>query len=104
VSAPLGEGSVELVVDPGRPGRNDLHAYLLDAGGGPDDSYDDASFALALPALDIGPLEHEPVLAAPGHFQLLGTDLDLPGEWTLTVTVKPDRFTEQIATLRFRIQ
>ncbi|HEX2578592.1 MAG TPA: copper resistance protein CopC [Aquihabitans sp.] len=103
-SAPLGEGTVEVVVDPARPGRNDVHAYLLDADGGPDDRFEDARFELALPAQDLGPFEREPVRAGPGHFQLVGTDLDLAGEWALTVTVQPDRFTEQTATVRFRIR
>lgn len=104
VSAPIGDGTLEVTVDPASPGRNNIHAYLLDEGGGPDDRYDDATFALALPAQDLGPLDREPVRAGPGHFQLVGTDLDLAGEWTLTVTIKPDRFTEQTATVRFRVR
>lgn len=104
VEAALGEGSVLVTVDPARPGRNDVHAYLLDASGGVDDRYDAATMSLALPAQDIGPLEVEPVLAGPGHFQLVGTDLTLGGEWTLTITVKPDRFTEQSATVSFRVR
>lgn len=104
VSAPIGDGTLEVTVDPARPGRNNIHVYLLDEGGGPDDRYDDATFALALPAQDLGPLDREPVRAGPGHFQLVGTDLGVPGEWTLTVTIKPDRFTEQTATVRFLVR
>jgi copper transport protein len=103
VSAPLGSGTLEVVVDPARPGRNDVHAYLLDARGRPDDRFDTASMELAVPAEDVGPLVREPVRAGPGHFVLVGTDLDLAGDWTLTVTVKPDRFTEQRATVGFRV-
>jgi len=104
VSAPLGKGSVEVIVDPARPGRNDVHAYILDADGGADDQYDDAQFQLALPAQDLGPFDREPVRAGAGHFQLVGTQLDLAGEWTLTITVKPSRFVEQSATVRFRVR
>lgn len=104
VSAPLGDGRVEVLIDPSRPGRNDIHAYLLDADDRPDDRFDDATFQLALPAQDLGPLDREPVRAGPSHFQLVGTDLDLAGEWTLTITVKPDRFTEQTATVTFRVR
>lgn len=102
--AALGRGTVEVVVDPARPGRNDIHAYLLDAQGRPDDTYDTASFSLSLPARDVGPLAREPVSAGGGHFQLVGTQLTLPGDWELTVTVKPDRFTEQTAVVRFRVR
>lgn len=103
VSAPLGSGTLEVIVDPARPGRNDVHAYLLDARGRPDDRFDTASIELAVPAQDVGPLEREPVRAGPGHFVLVGTDLELAGDWTLTLTVKPDRFTEQQATVGFRV-
>jgi copper transport protein len=103
VSAPLGSGTLEVIVDPARPGRNDVHAYLLDARGRPDDRFDTAAMELAVPAEDVGPLVREPVRAGPGHFVLVGTDLDLAGDWTLTVTVKPDRFTEQRATVGFRV-
>lgn len=104
VRADLGDGSVEVVVSPARVGRNDIHAYILDKDGGVDGRDKDATLQLALPAKDIGPVDRPPVLAAPGHFQLVGTDLDLAGEWTLTVTVKTDRFTEETATVRFRVR
>lgn len=104
VSAPLGEGSVEVTIDPAAPGRNDIHAYLLDADGGVDDTYDEATMTLALPAQDIGPIDEEPVLAGPGHFQLVAVDLTIGGNWTLTVTVKPDRFTEQSAVVSFEVR
>lgn len=104
VSAPLGSGTLEVVVDPARPGRNDIHAYLLDARGRPDDRFDSASIELAVPSEDVGPLVREPVRAGPGHFVLVGTDLELAGNWTLTLIVKPDRFTEQHATVSFRVR
>jgi len=104
VSAPFGKGTMQVVVDPARPGRNDIHAYLLDENGRPDDRFSEATIQLALPAEDIGPLDKVPVRAGPGHFQLVGTPLELAGEWTLTLTVKPDRFTEQSGTVRFRVR
>ncbi|MCU1499703.1 MAG: Copper resistance protein CopC [Acidimicrobiales bacterium] len=104
MSAPLGSGSVEVIVDPASPGRNDVHAYLLDADGGVEDRYDTARFQLELPAQDLGPFDRQPVRAGAGHFQLVGTPLDLAGEWMLTITVKPDRFTEQSATVRFPVR
>lgn len=103
VSAPLGEGTVDVTVDPATPGRNDVHVYLFDEDGAPSDAYDEAAISLALPAQDLGPFERTPVRAGPGHFQLVGTDLPLAGQWDLTVTVKPDRFTEQTATVTFPV-
>jgi copper transport protein len=99
VTAPLGEGSIDVTVDPARPGRNDVHVYFFDASGRPDDRYDTATIRLELPEQGLGPLDREPVRAGVGHLQLVGTDFALSGTWTITVTVKPDRFTETSATV-----
>lgn len=103
VSAPMGAGRVEVIVDPGKAGRNDMHAYVLDAQGRLDGRYRAATFTLALPAHDIGPLVRTPAMAAPGHFILVGSDL-VKGEWTLTISVRPDRFTEEKAIVPFKIR
>lgn len=104
VRSKLGASTLEVTIDPARPGRNDIHAYVLDERGAVDDRYDAAEFSLALPAQDVGPLARTPVNAGPGHFQLVGVDLPLKGEWTLTVTVKPDRFTLEKAEVSFRVR
>ena len=104
VSAPLGQGTAEVIIDPARAGRNDVHVYLLDERGAPDGSFEDATFELSLPSADVGPLTRDPVLAGAGHFQLVGVDLPIKGEWNLKVTVKVDRFTEETATVSFRVR
>lgn len=104
VTTELGDGTVEVVVDPARPGRNDVHVYLFDAAGAPDDRYEAVALELSLPAVDLGPIDREPARAGPGHFLLVGTDLDLAGEWTLRIGVRPDRFTEQSATVTFTVR
>lgn len=103
-TATLGDGSVDVTVDPARSGRNDIHFYVLDAGGGLDDSYTDPSVRLELPAEDVGPITVEPVSAGPGHYQVVGTDLPLAGDWTITLTVKADRFTEREASVTVRVE
>ena len=90
VSAPLGQGTAEVIIDPER--------------GAPDGSFEDATFELSLPSADVGPLTRDPVLAGAGHFQLVGVDLPIKGEWNLKVTVKVDRFTEETATVSFRVR
>lgn len=103
-TAELGDGSVDITVDPAVPGRNDVHIYVFDETGALDDAYTEASVQLSLPADDVGPLDREPVSAGPGHFLLVGTDLPLAGEWELTLTVKPDRFSEESATVSFPVR
>ena len=103
VSAPLGAGTIDVTIDPAKAGRNDIHLYIKDAKGRADDEYDAAAMELEFPAQGLGPFDRTPVKAGPGHFQLVATDLPLAGEWDLTVTVKPDRFTEQSATVTFPV-
>ena len=103
-SVRLGDGRAEVIVDPARVGKDDIHVYLLDATGRPDDRYPDAAFALSLPARDIGPIDRTPVRAGPGHFQLIRTSLTPAGSWALTITVQPDKFTETKATVTFPIR
>ncbi len=102
--AKLGDGTVELVVDPTGGGRIDFHAYLLDKLGRPDARYKEATFAFSLPAEDIGPLTRKPIRPSPGHFQVLGLRLAPAGTWSLTVTVKVDKFDEEEATLSFPVR
>lgn len=104
VTAPLGSGTVDVTIDPSRPGRNNIHAYVLTASGRPADRYKTATMRLSLKAEDIGPLDRTPVRAGPGHFQLVATELALAGDWDLTITVKPDRFTEQSATVTLPVR
>lgn len=103
-STKLGDGTVQVVVDPARVGSNDIHAYLLDKDGRPDRRYRTAQFALALPAQKLGPIERTPVSAGGGHFLLVNTDLTPSGTWTLTITVNPDKFTIQRATVTFEVR
>jgi copper transport protein len=103
VTAPLGTGTVDVTVDPAKAGRNDIHLYLFDAQGRPDDRFDGAQVSLELPSQGLGPFDRTPVDAGNGHFQLVATDLPLAGTWSLTLTVKPDKFTEQKATVTFPV-
>ena len=103
VSAPLGEGTVDVTIDPAKVGRNNIHLYIKDAKGRADGAYKEAALALELPSKGLGPFERTPVRAGKGHFQLVATELPLAGTWSLTITVKPDRFTEQTATVTFPV-
>lgn len=101
--APFGDGRMEVWLQPGRAGLNDIHVILLGSDGAPEDRYDEVLFSLSLPARDVGPIEAEPVRIGPGHFQLVATDLSIRGDWVITVAVRPDRFTLTEATASFTI-
>lgn len=104
VTAEFGEGTIEVWVDPAQVGPNDLHVYVRDADDALDGTYDELQLQLELPAQDLGPLDVTPVRAGTGHFQVVNTDLPLAGEWTLTVTAKPDRFTEVTGEVTFEVR
>jgi copper transport protein len=95
--AQLGEDyRVNLTVDPNRAGDNEVHLYLLGADGRPADVARELTLRLSLPAQDIGPIEREPVVAGPGHWQLNGSELSIPGEWVVGVTARVSDF-EQLS-------
>jgi copper transport protein len=101
--AVLGDGRVSVTLDPAAVGFNDVHVYLLTKAGTADDRYRQATVSVALPAGDVGPLTPKAVRAGPGHFRVVGLNLPVGGAWQITVTVRPDRFTEQTATVTIRV-
>lgn len=97
-TVPLGDGSVNVVVDPNRAGPNELHLYVFDeAGRVSGDDFDDVTIRLSLPSAELGPLERELYLAGPGHYQLDGSDLSIAGDWTVEVVARIDRFDQVTA-------
>jgi copper transport protein len=96
----FGDGSVNVVVDPNRAGENEIHLYIYDdAGRVSDTDFDEVTLRLSLPSAQIGPLEREPFLAGPGHYQLDGNDLSIPGDWTIEVVARVDTFDQITASV-----
>jgi len=95
---PLGDGSVNLVVDPDRAGLNSIHLYLLDATGRPSASAQSVELDLSQPDNGIGPIVRQPFVAGPGHYQLDGNDLSISGKWTIVVRARVSKFEEKTAT------
>jgi copper transport protein len=97
-----GNGTVQVSVDPARPGPTAVHLDLYDADG---QLTQPQQIAVALTEVSqqIGPLDVELAAAGPGHY--VG-DADLPsaGSWTLTVTVRLDEFTAVTASTVFPVR
>ncbi len=93
------DASLNLVVDPNRAGRNEVHVYVLDATGRPLADATDVTMDLEQVEADIGPLQRTPRPAGPGHWILDGSDLAVPGTWEVTTIVGVDRFTQVQATV-----
>lgn len=85
---------LNLVVDPNQAGFNSVHVYVLDRTGRPASAIESVRLRLRLPDRDIGPIVREPFVAGPGHWQLDGRELSIPGRWLLEVVVAEGRFDE----------
>jgi copper transport protein len=93
-------GSVQVSVDPARPGVNTLHLYLFDETGRLTQPAG-IEVALTESEQDIGPLDVELEPAGPGHYVGDGMTVPTAGTWTLTVTVRLDEFTATTARTTF---
>jgi methionine-rich copper-binding protein CopC/putative copper export protein len=89
----FGDGQVELTVEPGRRGTNEMHITALGPDGRLMEGIDDLAVALTLRSDDVGPLEPQMQRITTGH-SLTYAEIPLPGEWTVEVTARPSQFEE----------
>ncbi|QGV79685.1 copper resistance CopC/CopD family protein [Streptomyces ficellus] len=82
-----GKGTVRLTLDPGRSGRNAMHVFVTGANGKPMD-VPELKVSFTLESQQIGPLPVTPDRVTAGHWSSARTQLPMPGEWTLQVTVR----------------
>jgi copper transport protein len=97
------DGSVQLSVDPGRPGPNTLHLYLFDDTGRLTQPAE-IRVTLTEPEQQIGPLAVDLQPAGPGHYIGDGMSIPTAGTWTLAVTVRLDEFTATTASTDFPVR
>jgi copper transport protein len=97
------EGSVQVSVDPARPGANTLHVYLFDDTG---QLTQPAGIRVTLTEdqQGIGPLEVDLQPAGPGHYIGDGVSIPGAGTWTLAVSVRLDEFTATTASTDFPVR
>ena len=96
-------GSVQVSVDPARPGSNTLHLYLFDDTGRPTQPQA-ITVTLAEASQEIGPIDVDLAPAGPGHYVSDGMDIPGAGTWTLAVTVRLDEFTAVTASTVFPVR
>jgi len=85
------DAELNLVVDPNRAGRNELHLYLLDDDGRPVPA-DELQLRLLLPGRDIGPIVRTASPISPGHWVHVGRELAVPGRWRIVARATISRF------------
>jgi copper transport protein len=96
-------GTVQVSLDPGRPGANTLHVYLFDETGRPTQP-EGIRVTLTEAQQEIGPLEVDLEPAGPGHYVGDGTSIPTAGTWTLAITVRLDEFTATTARTTFPVR
>ena len=96
-------GSVEVSIDPARPGANTLHLYLFDDSGRLTQPAA-ITVSLAEASQQIGPLGVKLEPGGPGHYVGDGMDIPGAGTWTLAVTVRLDEFTATTASTDFPVR
>lgn len=89
----FGEGQVELLVEPGNRGTNEMHVTALGPDGRLMEGVDDLALSMSLPSADVGPLEPEMQRITTGH-SVAYAEIPLAGEWQVRVTSRPSRFEE----------
>jgi copper transport protein len=96
-------GSVQVSIDPARPGGNVLHVYLFDDTG---QLTQPAGITVSLSeaSQQIGPLDVELQPAGPGHYLADAMDIPGAGTWTLAVSVRLDEFTATTASTDFPVR
>lgn len=93
----FGDGQVELTIEPGRRGTNEMHITATGADGRLMAEVDDLRLELSLPAADVGPLEPEMIPITSGH-AMSYAEIPLAGTWTIEVISRPTKFEEYRAT------
>ncbi|MGY1725481.1 copper resistance protein CopC [Geodermatophilus sp. SYSU D01062] len=96
-------GSVQLSIDPARPGANTLHLYLFDDDGRLAQPAD-LRVTLTEPEQEIGPLDVDLEPAGPGHWVADGMSIPGAGTWTVAVSVRLDEFTATTASTDFPVR
>ncbi|MGZ4643173.1 MAG: copper resistance CopC/CopD family protein [Blastococcus sp.] len=97
------QGSVQVSIEPARPGADSLHLYLFDDKGR---LTQPAGITVTLTEREqqIGPITVPLLPAGPGHFIDGGMSIPKAGTWTLTVVVRLDEFTATTATTDFPVR
>lgn len=98
----FGEARLDVLIDPAELGANTVHLTARNDDGSP---LEVRSMAVdfTLEARDVGPLTAKGKELSPGHYVVEGNQLSLPGEWTIAVRGRVDKFTQVDAETKIDI-
>ncbi|MCU1455598.1 MAG: copper resistance protein CopC [Acidimicrobiales bacterium] len=97
---PLGPLSLQVNVQPARPGRAQVDLTITAADGSPSTLPPDRiTVEYRLPSAGLGPLQRPVVLVGPGRYRADGSAMGVAGQWRITVRARTGRFDEGTATV-----
>ncbi|MFF1693677.1 copper resistance CopC/CopD family protein [Streptomyces sp. NPDC058257] len=82
-----GKGTLQLDLDPGRTGSNDMHIFVKRPNGSAFD-IPEVKVSFTLKSKDLGPLPVVPDHIATGHWSSSGVQIPMAGDWKIAVTVR----------------
>ncbi|MEV2252370.1 copper resistance protein CopC [Streptomyces sp. NPDC050147] len=82
-----GKGTVQLDLDPGRTGSNEMHIFVKRPNGSAFD-IPEVKVSFTLKSKDVGPLPVAPDHIATGHWSSSGVQIPMAGNWKVAVTVR----------------
>jgi copper transport protein len=95
---------IDVTVDPGRTGPNEMHVYLLNHLTGQPAKVAEVRLSASLPAAGLGPLRLRAVPAGPGHVLVPAATFPLAGLWTLRLDIRRGEFDQRSTTLTIPIR
>ncbi|MGW6025872.1 copper resistance CopC/CopD family protein [Streptomyces sp. NPDC055099] len=82
-----GKGTLQLDLDPGRTGSNEMHIFVKRPNGSAFD-IPEVKVSFTLKSKDVGPLPVVPDHIATGHWSSSGVQIPMAGNWKVAVTVR----------------
>ncbi|GAA1908428.1 copper resistance protein CopC [Streptomyces durmitorensis] len=82
-----GKGTLQLDLDPGRTGSNEMHIFVKRPNGSAFD-IPEVKVSFTLKSKDVGPLPVSPDHIATGHWSSNGVQIPMAGKWKIAVTVR----------------
>jgi copper transport protein len=99
VTTEMGDGEVEVFVDPAEAGSNELHISYWNADGELESGAAPLALEFSLPSAGVEPIRRDVDALAAGHWIYSGREFSIPGEWKLGLSLRIDDFTEVHTTI-----
>jgi len=99
----VGDGALQLRVEPGTVGLNSIELTLTDASGAPVEPLESPRIQVSLPEVGLGPIAQGVIETGPGAYDAT-SDFPLEGEWIVEVSVRLSQFEEPVIEIPLELR